>query len=204
MLQFILINRMTIRLKVLSTKVLGTFLFITLAAVVVSCSSNSIESMEQFADDGVYKPISTSKNVKVVLSDSGDVKIIMRAPLVERFSIEAEDPYDLLSEGMHVDFLDSLGNVEANVTCEHAVHYPKKNILVLTKNVQVFNIEGDKLNSEYLVWNSKTEKITSNDFVKITTGEEILYGNGFEADQDFTNYHISDLKGVISIDDEDI
>ena len=190
--------------KVLSTKVLGTFLFFSFALLLVGCGGNSMESMEQFADDGVDHPISTSKNVKVILSDSGNVKIIMRAPLVERFTQNEEEPYDLLSEGMHVDFLDSLGNVDANVTCEHAIHYPQKKILILTKNVQVYNVDGDKLNSEYLVWNSKTEKITSNDFVKITTGDEIIYGNGFEADQDFTNYQISDIKGVISIDDEDI
>lgn len=203
MLQFTPI-RMIKRLKVLSTKVLGTFAFVLIGFCMVSCGANSLDDMEQFVDDGELKPVSTSQNIKVVLSDSGRIKIIMKAPLVERFINPGEDPYDLLSEGMHVDFLDSLGNVEAYVTSEHAVHYPKKDILVLTKNVQVYNLDGDKLNSEYLVWNSKTEKITSNDFVKITTGDEIMYGDGFEADQDLTNYQISNIKGIISIDDEGI
>ena len=140
MLQYTRIKNMINHIKVLSTKVLGTFLFFSLAFICVGCESNSMESVEQFADDGIEKPISTSKNVKVILSDSGNVKITMRAPVVERFTHNDEEPHDLLSEGMDVDFLDSLGNVEANVTCEHAIHYPKKNILVLTKNVQVYNL----------------------------------------------------------------
>ncbi len=203
MLQFIPI-KMRYNIKVLSTKVLGAFAFILLGLVTIGCNTNSLDDMEQFVTDGKLKPESTSRNLKVVWSDSGRVKMVMKAPLVERFALPGEDPYDLMPEGMRVNFLDSLGNEEANVTCEHAIYYPKKNILVLTKNVQVLNLEGDKLNSEYLVWNSKTEKITSNDFVKITTGDEIMYGHGFEADQDLTNYHIRNIKGIISIDDEDI
>jgi LPS export ABC transporter protein LptC len=168
------------------------------------CSGNSMDEIEQLIIENEDMPVSTSKNITLLLSDSGNIKIEMTAPLVERFLEIDEPPYDLLSEGMMVEFFDSLGNVEANVKCNHAIHYPEKELLILTKNVVVDNIDGDVLNSEYLVWNAKTKKITSNDFVKITTGDEIIYGDGFEADQDFTNYQIRNIKGIISVDDEDL
>ena len=183
---------------------LGTFVFLGVAIFTSSCGGNSMDDIEQFVVDSETLPVSTSKNIKLVISDSGNIKVVMTAPVVERFANDEESPYDLLTEGMRVEFLDSLGVVEANVECEHAVHYPQKDILILTKNVEVYNIDGDKLNSEYLVWNAKTKKITSNDFVKITSGDEIIYGDGFEADQDFTNYEIKNIKGVIYIDDEDL
>jgi LPS export ABC transporter protein LptC len=203
MLQFTQIKILKIQ-KVLSTFVLGTFVFFGLGILTSSCGGNSMDDIELISSDGELLPLSTSRNIKALLSDSGNVKITMEAPLVERFTEEDQSPYNVLSEGMRVEFLDSLGNVDAQVTCEHALHYPDKDLLILTKNVEVFNIDGDRLNSEYLVWNAKTKKITSNDFVKITTGDEIIYGDGFEADQDFTNYQIKNIKGIISVDDEDI
>lgn len=203
MLQYTLIKIKNLN-KVLSTAVLGTFVFFGIAMVTISCGGNSLDDIEHLNISTEVMPVSTSKNMTLLLSDSGEVKIEMSAPLVERFIQTDEKPYNLLSQGMVVDFYDSIGNVEANVKCEHAVHYPEKEILILTKNVEVYNIEGDRLNSEYLVWNAKTKKITSNDFVKITTGDEIMYGDGFEADQDLTNYQIKNIKGIISIDDEDI
>ncbi|MFT4753813.1 MAG: LPS export ABC transporter protein LptC [Salibacteraceae bacterium] len=188
--------------KVLSAYVLRTFVFIAMSLHLLGCGGNSMDEIEQLRVDEGLLPISTSRNIRLILSDSGEVKIVMTAPLIERFAEKEEDPYNLLNQGMEVVFLDSLGNLEANVTSEHAIHYPEKNILVLTKNVVVNNMDGDKLNSEYLIWNSKTKKITSNDFVKITTGDGIMYGDGFEADQDFTNYRIKNSKGIISVEDE--
>jgi LPS export ABC transporter protein LptC len=178
--------------------------FIATGLFTTSCGGNSMDDIEQLNIENELLPVATSKNIRLILSDSGEVKIEMRAPNLERFIIEGEPPYNLLSSGMEVNFFDSLGNVDANVKCEHAIHYPEKQILILTKNVVVVNIEGDRLNSEYLIWNAKTKKITSNDFVKITTGDEIMYGDGFEADQDLTNYEIRNIKGIISVEDEDI
>lgn len=203
MLLYTLINK-KLKSRVLNTFVLGTFVFMAIGIVSSGCSGNSMDEIEQLIIENEDMPVSTSKNITLLLSDSGNIKIEMTAPLVERFLEEGEPPYDLLSEGMMVEFFDSLGNVEANVKCNHAVHYPEKELLILTKNVVVYNIDGDVLNSEYLVWNAKTKKITSNDFVKITTGDEIIYGDGFEADQDFTNYQIRNIKGIISVDDEDL
>ena len=64
------------------------------------------------------------------------------------------------------------------------------------------DVDGDQLSSEHIIWTSKTQKISSDDFVKITTADEIIYGDGFEANQDFTDYKISHIKGVISIDED--
>ena len=160
-----------------------------------------MKEIEQLTIESVDLPVSTSKNIHLTFSDSATVKIKLFAPVIEQFSTQ-EVPYDLMPEGLTIQFLDSLGNVEAEVLSNYAIHYPKKNILELSNDVRVFNIDGDRLNSEHIIWNSKTQKITSDDFVKITTGDEVIYGDGFEANQDFTDYKISHIKGIISIDEE--
>lgn len=70
------------------------------------------------------------------------------------------------------------------------------------KNVSVINQKGERLNTEHLVWDERSEKLTSDEFVKITTKDEIIFGNGFEANQDFTKYKIFNIKGTISINNE--
>jgi lipopolysaccharide assembly outer membrane protein LptD (OstA) len=75
--------------------------------------------------------------------------------------------------------------------------------MVASGNVEVINEKKEQLNTEKLYWNQKEGKIYSNDFVKITTQEEILMGEGFESNEDFTKYSIKKLKGTININEND-
>lgn len=47
------------------------------------------------------------------------------------------------------------------------------------------------------------KKIWSDKFVTITTKNEILMGDGFEARQDFSKYKIKKLKGTVTIKEEE-
>jgi LPS export ABC transporter protein LptC len=196
-------NSIKLNGKVLSTLVLGTFVFFSVFAL-SGCEGNSLAEIDSLNIASEELPISTSNNVVLQYSDSGNVKIILRAPVLEKYKNLGEAPYDLLPEGLVIEFIDSIGEVEAKVMSKYAVHYPKKELLILSNDVQIFNIDGDKLNSEYMTWDARTKKIKSDDFVKITTADEIIYGDGFEANQDFTNYKINHIKGIIAIEDESI
>jgi LPS export ABC transporter protein LptC len=204
MLPYIQNKNITELNRVLSISLLRTFVYSFTALFLMSCSGNSLQEIDELMVESETLPLSTSKNVVLNFSDSGIVKIILSAPILERFIDEDAVPYDVLSEGMKIEFVDSLGNVEAKVLSKYAIHYPNKDILELSNDVQVYNLDGDKLNSEHLTWNSRTKKIQSDDFVKITTADEIIYGDGFEANQDFTNYRINHIKGIISLDNESI
>ena len=70
------------------------------------------------------------------------------------------------------------------------------------EDVVVTNIKGEKLNTEQLVWDQKSGKITSDVFVKITTEDQVLMGEGLIANEDFTNYRILKPRGTISIADD--
>ena len=43
----------------------------------------------------------------------------------------------------------------------------------------------------------KKQKLLSDEFVKITTKDQIIYGDGFEANEDFTKYKIFKTRGTI-------
>ena len=65
-------------------------------------------------------------------------------------------------------------------------------------------MKGDKLNTEHLIWNAITKKIFTDEFVKITTKDETIWGDGLVANQDFSDYQIKNVKGQVYMKDEDL
>jgi lipopolysaccharide export system protein LptC len=69
--------------------------------------------------------------------------------------------------------------------------------------VQVLNSQGDLLETEHLIWNQETEKVYTEEFVKITTKDEVIFGKGLESNQDFTKYVIKKISGTIMLNNSD-
>ena len=67
----------------------------------------------------------------------------------------------------------------------------------------VINEKGEQLNTEELIWDPVKMKIYSDQFVRIKTEDEILFGTGFEADQEFTRYRILNPEGTLNIRDDE-
>jgi precorrin-4 methylase len=70
------------------------------------------------------------------------------------------------------------------------------------KNVEVINAKGEKLNTEEIIWDEQKKIIYSNAFVKISTGDEIIWGIGMEANEDFTDYVIKKVTGKVKVKTE--
>ena len=45
------------------------------------------------------------------------------------------------------------------------------------------------------------QEIYTDDFVKITTKSEVIYGQGFVSNQNFSKYTIKNIKGTILLED---
>jgi lipopolysaccharide assembly outer membrane protein LptD (OstA) len=71
-------------------------------------------------------------------------------------------------------------------------------------NVFLVNSKGEQLNAEELIWDQNKKKIYSDKFVKVTTEDEIMFGNGFESNEDFSEYKVKKLTGQLKIDKDEI
>jgi lipopolysaccharide export system protein LptC len=65
--------------------------------------------------------------------------------------------------------------------------------------VVVTNAKNEQLNTEELVWNEKLQKFYTEKFVKISTPTQVIYGDGLESNQTFTQYKITNVKGIIGV-----
>jgi hypothetical protein len=60
------------------------------------------------------------------------------------------------------------------------------------------------LDTEELIWDESRKQIYSNAFVKITTIDEIILGNGMESNETFTDYTIKHITGKIKVNSTEL
>lgn len=151
------------------------------------------------AQDTLRYPTEVAEGVRTIYSDSAILKVVLEAAHLERFS--GKDSHVLMSGGVHVRFYNSLGRVESELRCQRAINHEGTGIMEAFDDVVVVNKQGDQLNTEHLTWEEETERIHTEEFVKITTEDEVIYGHGLESNQDFTKYRIKKIKGTINLKD---
>ena len=148
-------------------------------------------------------PIESSKDIEILYSDSAQVKMKLKAGVIDRYI--GENSYFEMTSGVEVFFYKPYPQVESELKADYAIGFNAKNggidSMEAKRNVFVRNEKGDILNTEHLIWNASKKKIYTPEFVKITTQDEIIWGNGLEAEEDFSRYEIKQVKGQINIKD---
>lgn len=179
-------------------KAAQAFLFLFLLVFIYSCE-NDLEKVKLYSKGNAI-PQESAKSIKIIYSDSAKVKVELTAPVLNRF--ETDNSYIEMPKGLQALFYNERMEVKSKLTARYGIRYERDLRMEARKNVVVINENGDRLETEHLIWDEKKEKLISDDFVKITTKDEIIFGNGFEANQDFTKYKIFNIKGTISLNDE--
>lgn len=172
-------------------------IILALLSMLFSCENKDIEII-QLEEKAL--PIQTTEDVEIIYSTSGRPDFQLNAPVMDQY--EGEEPYMEMPKGVKIQIFDSLMEVSSQLTANYAIDLKYADRMEAKEDVVVINNKGEQLNTEHLIWDKKTAKITSNVFVKITTQNEIITGEGLESNQDFTEYKILKPKGVISIKDD--
>jgi len=177
----------------------GFFLLALFLGLLTGCE-NDLEKVKLISEHHSL-PVETSENLEILYSDSAKVKLKLNAPVLERFY--DDKPYTELPKGVHVEFYNDQMETISVLTAGYAIRYDSESMMEAKSNVVVINQKGEKLNTEHLIWNERSAKIYSDAFVRITTPDKVIFGNGFEANQDFTNYRIFKIKGTININKDE-
>ncbi len=170
-------------------------LLFLVASFLVSCE-NDIDEVNTVTAGSNY-PVESGKDMEVIYSDSGYIKVKLNAPVMMRYI--GENPYMEMPQGVKVLFYNDSMKVNSELSANYAISREKEEIMEAKNNVIVVNEKGEQLNTEHLIWDKKQSQIYTKEFVKITTAEEIIYGNGLESNQSFTKYKIKDIKGTINL-----
>ena len=158
--------------------------------------------MEKVRDISTYQssnfPVETIEDCEIIYSDSAQVRVILNAKELNRYTYD--ESYLEFTNGVRMHFFNSEGKKESELVSDYAKLNEESNLMIAKNNVKIRNVDGDLLESDELIWNQETKEIYSDKFVKITTEYEVIYGNGFVSNQNFTKYMIKNIKGTILLD----
>lgn len=143
-------------------------------------------------------PRITAEGFEMLFSDSSVIRFKLQTPKLITHENE-KDPYTEFPEGVKIEKFDANMNIVSSITAQYAKQFTTDDRWEAKNNVIAVNLKGDTLKTEYLVWDTRKEKIYSDQFVKIIQKDQIYTGIGFESNQDFSLYRIKNLQGHIYI-----
>lgn len=165
---------------------------------ICSCQ-NDLKKIELITSDAQL-PTEIVENVDITYTDSGRLKAIVHTVLAKHF-VEKNDPYLEMPKGVKADFYAPDGTIESNLEANYAINYEKRKMIELKDSVYVVNIEGETLETDKLIWDQNEQKIHTDAPVKITQKDQIIYGEGFESNQNFTQYTVYKIKGIVNLNE---
>ena len=181
--------------KIIANTLVLSITIIFLIVMLFSCG-NDIETINQVpvADT---TPVEIAKEVRFFYSENGKIKVYMETPLLYRY--EGENPRMVLPSGLFVIFYDSLDQPSSSLAADYGIRFSTQKIMEVKYNVIVHSSDSKTLYTEHLIWKEAEQLIMSEAFVKITSPDKILFGEGFVSDERFENYEIKKPKGEIKL-----
>ncbi|NSW95512.1 MAG: LPS export ABC transporter periplasmic protein LptC [Bacteroidales bacterium] len=147
-------------------------------------------------------PTQTVKDFETVYSDSGQVKIVMSAPLLERYD-KTGDPYIEFKSGLNVLFYEGNKEPVARISAKYARFTDSKNLWELRDSVVAVSEDGAKIETELLYWDQPKDLFYTDRFVKITDRDQITMGTGFEYNRKQSRRKIKNVTAIFYINDEE-
>lgn len=175
--------------------------FLVFAVVVfMSSCSNQMDEIQEVIDQEFRKE-EYGSTVEILITKKGKANIKITAPTVIR-NYEAK-PYNEFPDGMKLRVFNEAGVEESTLTANYGKLGDGSTEMVAKDSVVVVNKSGETLNTEHLIWDKEKSLIKTEGFVKIHTEDEIIYGDGFESNDDFTEYTITNIHGIVKIKEEE-
>jgi len=141
------------------------------------------------------------EEVEILYSDSAEVKVRVTGPVMY-YHTEANDPRQEFPGGITVHFLDRDQQVASTLTAKYAIRRESLGTIIVRDSVVWQSVRKEHLTTDELTWDERRQKVFTDRFVVVTRPGEILYGRGFEANQDFTNITMKAVEGRVVVEDD--
>jgi len=170
------------------------FNFISILLVVVllfdsGCRNES--EIDALLEKDISLDIEKGKGIRMVYSDSAQVKLIVEAPEMVR-SAEFGQQKDYFPAGIIVEFIGPDQKPFSWLEANEAVREENSGKIVAKGRVVFENNKDQKLETPELIWDEQQKKVYTDKIVRITEPSrgDTTYGFGFSANQEFTIFEI--------------
>ncbi len=176
-----------------------SFIILKLVSFCILCLScaNNKDHIKQIKD---YESLQEDRasDVTILYSEKALVKANLFASEFVR-NENARPPYTELRKKVRVIFYDDQKKVKSTLYAKYARMYEHNKNVIIRDSIVIINQKGEQLKTEELVWNEQLRKFFTNKPVQIKTATQMIYGNGLEANEDFSYYQITQIKGIVNL-----
>lgn len=159
----------------------------------MSCGNSEVKEPLEYNG-----PVSEGENIELYYSEKDLVKVKMTAALVYEFKNGDQE----FPKGLYIEFYDETGQLESTLKANHAYFFKEQNQWRGRDNVEVKNLEKrEQLNTEELFWKPAEKRIFTDKFVTIRQQKDVLYGEGLEANEDLSDYTITNISGEMEVEE---
>ncbi|MFM8471902.1 MAG: LPS export ABC transporter periplasmic protein LptC [Candidatus Kapaibacterium sp.] len=134
-------------------------------------------------------------NTDITFTDSMFTKARVHADRARLYAARQET---ILDSQVVAWFYGADGARLAELRCIRARVDNRTNSMYATGDVTIVSdVNGTRVEGVSMMWDNKTRKLSSRDYVKVVRTDEVIEGGvGFESDESMTNYRIFKVKGV--------
>jgi LPS export ABC transporter protein LptC len=153
---------------------------------------NKMEDVDRFSKKEVS--VEEGTNIESYLSNGGVLRAKLTAPLLLRH--QAEVPRVEFTRSLHVDFYDSLKQVESQLFAKYGEYKENENKVFLRDSVVVFNVKGDTLKTSQLYWDQSKQIFYNEVPTLVIQGrnqQRIISQKGIVADQNFKWFTLNEI-----------
>ena len=162
-----------------------------------------MKEVQSLTDTTNYPEIQI-KGVEFIHTDSARLQLKVIAPELLKYS-DDEEPYIEFPSGIEVFQYDDSLNIAAKLKADYAIYYEDKNLWKAMRNVVGFNKkDSTTLYTDLLFWDPEKEKIYTDADVKIVNADAEIYGEGLNANQDFSNMEVGKSTGEYYFNESDL
>jgi LPS export ABC transporter protein LptC len=181
-----------------------TYLATVILAVVSSFFCLSCSNKDKQLGPAVTSRDSTSvittRGVDMLISENGMIRYHVIAEEWKIFD-KMKPPFYSMEEGVMLEILDSLMQVESKLVADTAYYMIDDEIWHLISNVHAENIRNEEFDTPELFVNNHTNRMYSDSVIHIRQEKQIIVGHGFESNGNLTEYTIRKTEGVFPITD---
>ncbi|MBT8288431.1 MAG: LPS export ABC transporter periplasmic protein LptC [Flavobacteriaceae bacterium] len=141
------------------------------------------------------EPLTIAENIHTKYTDSGSLKSILKSPKMLNYS-NRDFAYYEFPEGVDMVLYDDQNN-QSHVIADYAIVYDETDLIDLRGNVVLDTHNRDTLFADQLFYDQEREWLFTNRPVKFRTKDQLIDGNGFDSDRNFTQARVLEVSGVV-------
>jgi len=162
-----------------------------------SCDNN----FKQVQKIGISEnePIGIEYNTNLKYTDSGKVVANLISSKYLDYS-NRNFPFYEFTDGAILYIYDK-ENRKSTVVADYAIVYTDTDLIDMQDNVVITTYDNRVLKTDQLFYDQKREWLYTNQPVSFKTDQDLINGNGFDSNSEFTNAEVLEVTGIITLED---